>query len=1085
MLLSIATNFIKKPVLTTVCTILILLIGGICIPLLPLDKLPELAPKQVSVGANYIGADAKTTADNVTTPLEKQINGTEQVEYMTSSTDSNGNASIGVFFPVEMDRNIAQVLVQNQVSQAQPNLPDVVVRTGVTTNTQSPSLTLAYAFYSDKDQNGNFYYDTIFISNYIDTFLFDEIRRIEGIGSLSIAGERKYAMRLWFDPDKLAARGLSAQDVIATISQQNIQVGAGSIGQQPAPDDQKFQITLRAIGRFSTPEEAENLVVKVGNDGTLIRIKDVGRAELGAENYSIATYWKGAPGVALLAYQLPGTNALATANAIKAKMAELQRNFPPGLKVGIALDSTLFVEASLSEVFKTLLEAIALVILVIFIFLQDWRTTIIPAIAIPVSLIGTMAFLLAFRFTLNQLTLFGVILATGMVVDDGIVIVEAISAKISQGMRPMQASLDAMNELTSAVIATSLVLMGVFIPVSFFPGTTGIVYKQFALTIAFSVAISTFNALSFSPSISAILLRRQAETQGPLGWLFRWFNQGFDWVKAGYTKIVEFLIQVRWLTMAVFAASLVTTAWVYQITPQGFIPEEDQGYFFVITIAPPGVSLNYTTDVTDQITQEILKYEEVEGLMALPGFGFSGSSSNTAITFVNLKNWEERPGAEHSVFAVTQRVNQWLRANMNQAQAIAANAPPVDGLSSFGGFEFQLQNRAGLPTDVLIQTAQKVMAAANQRPELQGVFTQFTFDAPIMSVSVNRNQAKAQNVDIQEIFNVLQTYLGSNYVNQFIYGNRLYRVFAQAESKFRSNPEDIGRFYVRSNDGNMIQLSNLVNIEQTTAPPILTHYNVYSSINIQGAPAPGYSTGQSLQAMEEVAAEVLPQGFGYEWTGTAREERSSGGAAPILFGLAFVIVFLILSAQYESYVDPIIIMITVPLAILGALAAILFRANILQADSVWPIVNNNIYGQVALVMLIGLASKNAILIVEFANQARSLGMGIVQAAVYAAEERLRPILMTAISGLVGFAPLLIASGAGAMSRWTLGTAIFGGYLISTLLGLFLVPVLYVVIKNIEDDFLKGNKSAKQSKSKNLPPKTPQLPQDSEEEEAIT
>ncbi|MGH2414696.1 MAG: efflux RND transporter permease subunit, partial [Microcystaceae cyanobacterium] len=442
--------------------------------------------------------------------------------------------------------------------------------------------------------------------------------------------------------------------------------------------------------------------------------------------------------------------------------------------------------------------------------------------------------------------------------------------------------------------------------------------------------------MSFSPSLSVILLQPPRETRGPLGLLFAGFNRGFNWVKSGYVKIVEFLIRVRWMTMAVFAASLVATAWIYQLTPQGFVPEEDQGYFFVITIAPPGVSLNYTTDVAAQITQEVLKYEEVEGIMALPGFGFSGNSSNTAITFVNLKPWEERPGAIHSVFALTQRLNKWLQANVTGAQSFAANAPPVDGFSNFGGFEFQLQNRAALPTDVLIATARKFIAAANKRPELQGVFTQFTFDAPIISISVDRNQAKAKNVDIQQIFNVLQTYLGSNYVNQFVFNGRLYRVLAQAEGEFRSNPEDIGRFYVRSNDGNIVQLSSLVNIKSSTAPPILTHYNVYPAINIQGNPAPGYSSGQALQAMEEVAAEVLPQGFGYEWTGTAREEKSAGGAAPILFGLAFVIAFLVLAAQYESYVDPLIIMITVPLAVLGALGAILLRANLLQAGSVWP-----------------------------------------------------------------------------------------------------------------------------------------------------
>jgi hydrophobe/amphiphile efflux-1 (HAE1) family protein len=1077
--MSIANTFIKRPVLTTVCTILILLVGGICLPLLPLDKLPQLALKQVTVTANYLGTDAKTAEENVTTVLERQINGTERVTYMSSQTTNNGDTAINVSFPTDTDRNVAQVLVQNNVAVAASQLPAEVNQTGVTTQKQSPTITIAYAIASEKDKSGNFLYDNVFLSNYVDRSILDEIKRIEGVGSARIVGERKYAMRIWLNPSALAARGVTAQDVTTAISEQNIQVGAGRIGQQPTASAQQFEVALRAVGRFSTPQEAEDIVVKVGTDGTLIRVRDVGRAEVGAQDYSTTNIFDNSPAVALLVYQLPGSNAWNTAALVKAKMADLEKSFPPGVKATVALDNTEFVAASLDEAFRTLLEAVLLVFLVIFVFLQDWRTTIIPAIAIPVSLIGAMAFAYAFGFTLNQLTLFAVILATGLVVDDGIIVVEAIALKLGQGMKPVQAALESMGELTNAVIATSLVLMAVFIPVSFFPGTTGIVYKQFALIIAFSIAISTFNALSFSPSMGALLMRPVREAHGPIALLFAWFNRFFDWMRNGYTKIVTFLIKIRVVVVPIFIAGLFASAWLYAVTPQGFIPEEDQGYFFIIAEAQPGVSLNYTTKIVEDVQQIVRKHPEVEHVNGLAGFGFEGNASNKALFFVKLKHWEERQQAKESVFGVTAAINQELATKITGARLFAVNAPPVDGLGSAGGLEFFIQNKAALPMDALVDNSQKFIDAARKRPELAGVFTQFTSGTPMMQIAIDRNQAKAQNIAINDIFSTMQTYLGARYVNQYVLGGQLYRVYAQAEGEFRANPDDISRLYVRSrstsasegaaSSGNnqMVPLSNLVKLERISYPPIITHYNIYPAIKVQAAPAPGFSTGQAMKAMEEVAAQSLQPGFGYEWTGTAFQERSSGGAAPIIFGLAFAIVFLVLAAQYESYIDPTIIMLTVPLAILGALGAIEIRANLFQSGGVFPVVNNNIYAQVGLVMLIGLASKNAILIVEFANQSLELGMSATQSAIRAADERLRPILMTAFSGLVGFYPLVIAQGAGAMSRWSLGTALFGGYLISTLLSVFLVPVLYVVIKNFEEDFLKSGRN-KKGKQDNQP-----------------
>lgn len=1048
----------------------------ICMALLPLDKLPQIAPKQITVAANYVGADAKTTVENVTTPIERQINGVEGLKWMTSNTDNSGNSTVNVSFPVEVETSTAQVLVQNRVSQANPFLPQSVLATGLTVRQQSPSITLVYAFYAEKGDDGKYLYDTTFVNNYIDRYIWNEFRRIEGVGDLALFGSDLYAMRIWVDPNKLAARGLTSGDVVTAVQQQNFDVGAGAIGRLPAPSEQQFQIPLRVQGRFVTEEEANNLVVQVGNDGTLIRVRDVGYAELGIQSYdTLGIFDNNTPAVALVVYQLPGSNALETANAVKAKLAELEQSFPPGLKYAITLDNTLFINAALKDLSVTLLQAISLVILVIFVFLQDWRTTIIPAIAIPVSLVGAMIGLQALGFTLNQLTLFACVLATGLVVDDGIVIVEAVSTKLAQGMRPVQASLDAMEELFGASVATSLVLMAVFVPVSFFPGTTGIVYKQFALTIAFAIAFSTFNAVTFSPTMSGVMLRPPQPSHGPLNILFTGFNRAFNAFKNQYRRLIEFLTRIKFLVMILFIVGLVMTGWVYGKIPQGFIPDEDQGYFFTLVDAAPGVSLTHTHEIDKQALQEIMTVPEVDHALALTGFSFDGRSSNKGLIFVKLKAWDERIGAESSVYGVMRRLNRTFAQKINDARVVAVNAPAVDGLGNFTGSEMFIQDRQLRGMEALIDNTRRIMAAANQRPEIGSIFTTFTFDSPLIEASIDREKANAQNVNISDILSTLQTFVGANFVNQYVLGGRLYRVYVQAEGSLRSNPDDINSLYVRSREGTLVQLSNLLTKNPVTYPPIVTNYNAYPAIRVIVAPAPGYSTGSIIQVMQEVATQTLQPGFGYEWTNSAAEEQASGGAAPIIFGLGFVMVFLVLAAQYESYVDPTIIMITVPLAILGALGGIWLRATFVQplAGGIFPILNNNIYVQVALVMLIGLASKNAILIVEFANQARELGMNITQAAIYAAEERFRPIMMTVISSLVGFAPLLAASGAGAVSRWSLGTAIFGGLVVSTALSLLFVPNLYIIIKTFEQDFLTGGggkpRKPKRKKPDNLPP----------------
>ena len=1050
-------TFIKRPVLTTVCTFIILLLGCIAIPILPISQLPDLAPVQINVTSNNTGADAQTTENTVTNIIERQINGVRDVSYISSNTGNDGSSNISVSFPTNINADIAQVNVQNKQSLAAPQLPTAVQRTGVTVETASTSLLLVYGFYAENNE-----YDNIFISNYVDLYALDLIKRVPGVGSVRIFGERKYAMRLWLDPNKLAQNQLTPQDITNALQEQNIQVGAGAIGKEPAPKNQSFEFSLRATSRFKDVSEFENLVLKVGQGGTLVKLSDVGRVELGAENYTSNAKFtlpgnnpKAAVGMGI--YQLPGSNALQVAQAVEKQIEDLAKSFPPGLKAHVAFDTTPFVEISLEEVLFTLVEAIILVVLVIFVFLQDWRTTIIPTIAIPVSLIGTCAVLLVLGFQINTLTLFGFVLAIGLVVDDAIIVVEAVNVKLEQGMTPYNASVEAMRELSGAIIATSLVLMAVFIPVAFIPGTTGIVFKQFALTVACSVAISTFNALTFSPSIAAIIMRPAQPGRGPLGWFFGKFNQGFAWSTRRYVGFVSHLTHVIPIVIGVFIVGLLATGFMYKAVPTGFIPEEDQGYFFVIAQAPDGVSLQYTDSIMARVAKEVAAIPEAQATFMISGFGFDGGASNVGLGFVSLKSWKERTTQAQSVYGILKTLNQKL-ATITEGRVLAVNAPPVRGLSATGGFEFQIQDRTGTaPIETLVANAQKFIAAANKQPALQRVFTQFTANTPQFDIQVNRNQAKALNVDVGQIFSTLQTYLGSQYINDFIQGQRQYRVYVQADGQFRANPDDIGKLYVRSTTGALIPLNSLVTITPFVGPKTISHYNLYRSIKIQGSPAPGASSGQAIQAMEAVAKEVLPQGFGYEWTGTYLQEKSSGGSTGLIFALALVIVFLVLSAQYESYIDPLIILLTVPLAVLGAMTAIWIRTNIFMVDSLFPKVVDDIYCQVGLVTLIGLAAKNAILVVEFANHLHEQGMSYVRAAVKAGEERLRPILMTSFAALLGFLPLVLSTGAGASSRWSLGTALFGGLLLATFLSLFLVPILYIVIKSTAESVFSGSR----------------------------
>ncbi|MBD1896428.1 efflux RND transporter permease subunit [Coleofasciculus sp. FACHB-129] len=1039
-----ADFFIKRPVFATVCAIVILLVGGISIPTLPIAQFPEISPTQINVTANYSGASAEVVENAVTNILERQINGVEGLKYLSSSSSNDGTSTITATFDSSRNKDIAAVDIQNRVSVAQPQLPQAVQQTGVTVTKQSSNILLAIGLYAENKE-----YDNIFLSNYADLYLTDALKRLKGVGDVQIFGERRYSMRLWLDPNRLASRGLTSQDVVNALQEQNLQVGAGRIGQEPAPEGQMYQIDLRAVSRLTEASEFEEIVLKTDTDtdGTLVKLKDVGRAELGAENYSSFLRFRGNDAVGLGIFQLPGSNALDVARAVKAEMAKLATRFPPGLQYRVAFDTTLYVEQSLREVVKTLFEAIALVVLVIFVFLQDWRTTLIPAVTIPISLIGTFAFIKVFGFSINSLSLFGITLATGLVVDDAIVVVEDIDRLIQQkGMNPRAAASEAMRELFSALIATSLVLMAVFVPVAFFPGTTGALYKQFALTIAFSVGISTFIAITLTPSLSALLLRQGQKPGGWLGWIFDRINGALDWTQRGYKRSLNFLTRFRGFVVGLFIVSLGITAWLYLSVPTAFLPEEDQGYFITLVQGPEGVSLQYTGEVMDKVEKEILKNPEVVGTFVVGGFSFSGNTSNNGIIFTTLKPWEERHKKEQSVQAIIGSLFGTL-SGITEARVLPVNPPSIQGLGSFGGFQYQLQDQRGnSPLESLVQSMGQLLGRANQTPGLQQVFSTFAANTPQLLIEVDRNKAKALQVSVDDIFNTLQTSLGSQYVNDFNLQQRNYRVYVQADKQFRSNPENIGNLYVRSQQNQMIPLSNLVKVTPTTGAQTINHYNLYRSIEITGSAAPGYSSGQAIKTMDRVSKEVLPAGLGYEWSGTSLEEIESGGQAPIIFGLGLIFVFLVLAAQYENYVDPFIILLSVPLAILGALSAQSLRG-----------LSNDVYCQIGLVMLIGLASKNAILIVEFANQLRESGMSATKAVVEASQERLRPILMTTFAFVLGIAPLVNPEGAGAASRRSLGTAIAGGTIVSTVLSLFIVPVLYIVIVTARDRLKGGGK----------------------------
>jgi HAE1 family hydrophobic/amphiphilic exporter-1 len=1021
--------FIRRPILSTVCSLLIVLGGLIAIPTLPIERYPELTPPSVSVSAFYTGANAQAVESAVTTPLEQVINGVEGMTYMSSASTSSGSSTISIQFEIGRDPDLAAVDVQNRVNQALGRMPADVRTNGISVTKQTAGFLGAIGFYTTDNR-----YDSLFISNYIDVYVRDAIKRIPGVGDVVIFGERRFAMRLWLDPVQLASRALTAGDVVGALREQNIQVAAGSIGSSPASADQMFQISVRAEGRLVEASEFANVVVKAGAGGALVRVGDVGRVELGAENYSSRLRFAGLEASGMGIRPLPGANAIEVFDAVRAELDRLRPGFPPGLEAQIAFDNVQIVRDSISEVLRTLAEAIVLVVLVMFLFLQNWRSTLIPAVTIPVSLIGTFAFIKLFDFSINTLTLFGIVLATGIVVDDAIVVIENVERHMREyGKRAHRAAIDAMREVFSAVVVIGVVLVAVFLPVAFFPGMTGRLYQQFSLTIAFSVALSVFNAVTLTPALSALLLDKESHSHGQF---FTMVNRVIDGMTEWYVWFVRFVIRRRLIMLVLFVGTLLATWGVFRIVPSSFLPSEDEGYFIAIVQGPAGASLEYTSNILRQAEAVLAREPEIASAFAIAGFSFGGSAPHQGLMFVRLKPIEERTRPDQSLAAVLTRLRGQLMA-IPGALVIPTAPPAIQGLSPLGGFQFQVLDQTGGDINQLAGVTRQMIAEAGATGRIAALNSAFTANDPQLVVDIDRDRMRSLGVPMSEVTSALQVMLGSQYVNDFDFNNRAYRVYVQGDQQFRAKPDDLRQYYARAQSGQMVPLDAVVRLREATAPSVISHFNLFRSTEISGSAAPGVSSGEALQTMQDVAGTVLPAGFGYAWSGQALEELRSGSQAVYLFALSLLVVYLVLAAQYESWVLPLIILLGVPLAVLGALSAQFARG-----------LSNDVFCQIGLVMLIGLAAKNSILIVEFAEQLREHGKSIVDAAIEASRIRLRPILMTSLAFILGVMPLALADGAGAAARNSVGTAVAGGMLASMVLSLTFIPVLYVLLRTL-------------------------------------
>lgn len=1030
--------FVDRPIFATVLSALFLIIGGIAYTTLPVAQYPEVAPPTVVVRASYPGADAQTVAATVATPLEQQINGVEDMLYMSSYSTGDGAMALTITFKLGTDLDKAQVLVQNRVSIATPRLPEEVRRLGVTTLKSSPDLMMVVHMLSPDGS-----YDQLYVSNYARNYVRDILLRLDGVGDVIIFGERQYSLRIWLDPEKLASYGMTSSEVVRAIQEQNVQVSGGALGQEPTPTDSAFQLTVTTQGRFEDPRQFRQIIVQA-RDGRLVRLQDVARIELGAQDYVTNSYLNGKPAVALAIFQRPGTNAVATSDQIIQNMEQLKTNFPPGIAHQIVYNPTEFIAESVNEVYKTLFEATALVVIVVFVFLQSWRSAIIPIVAIPISLVGTFAFMAALGFSVNTLTLFGMVLAIGIVVDDAIVVVENVERNIALGMSPRDAAHTTMDEVGTALVAIALVLAAVFVPTAFIPGITGQFYRQFALTIAVSTIISAFNSLTLSPALAAWLLKPHSHER-PRNPLVRFghilangFNRGFDATSNGYARTVGAFARHKLIVLPIYVGLLAGTLWIANHVPRGFIPTLDQGYAIVVIQLPDGSSLSRTDAVVQRASRIIQETPGVQNAVAFAGFSGATftNATNAAAIFAGFKPFDERIEAGDSGTKIIGDLFSRMQ-QIEEAFIIAIPPPPVRGLGNSGGFKVQLQNRTGDDVRGILAAAYQLMGQALQNPNLAGVFTTFSANSPQVYLEIDRQKASILSVPIPNIFETLRINLGTAYVNDFNAFGRVYQVRAQADQRFRIDQEDINRLRVRSSTGALVPLGTLVEMREVSGPDLIQRYNMFTSVALQGGAAPGISSGVALDVMEDLVRQSLSPGMGFEWTELAFQERQTGNTAVFIFALSVLFVFLVLAAQYESWSLPIAIILIVPMSVLSALIGVMLRGQ-----------DNNILTQIGLVVLVGLAAKNAILIVEFAKQAELEGKTPVDAVVEACRLRLRPILMTAFAFILGVLPLVIATGPGAEMRQALGTAVFSGMLGVTLFGLFLTPVFYVTVRTV-------------------------------------
>lgn len=1021
--------FIDRPVFANVIAIVTILLGVVALYRLPVERYPAIVPPTVVVSAVYPGANAKVVADTVAAPIEQQVNGVENMMYMSSTSSADGTYALTITFEIGTNLDDAQVLVQNRVAIAQPSLPEEVRRQGLSVKKQSSNIIMAVTLTSPSKK-----FDGLFLSNYATLRLRDELSRVDGVGEVMVRGVGAYAMRIWLDPDKLASRQLTTQDVIAALGRQNVQVAAGQVGQPPSPDGQRFQMTVTTLGRLSDPEQFEGIVVKASSSGQTVYLRDVARVELGAQNYDSYASRNGMDSANMLIYQLPGSNAIDVAHAVHVAMEKIKPTLPEGLEYSIPFDTTKFVEAAIRGVYTTLLEAGLLVLIVILVFLQSWRALLIPATTVPVTIIGAFAFMPLLGFSVNMLTLFGLVLAIGIVVDDAIVIVENATHHIERGVPPREATIKAMNEVTGPVIAITLVLMAVFLPTAFLGGITGQLYRQFALTIAATAFISAVNALTLKPAQCATYLRPYTG-KNVFTRMFDFFYKPMEWF---YSFCIRQLLRVWWLVLVVFAGLAIFTGWWYQKTPTGFLPTEDQGYVIIAVQLPDAASLDRTREVTERMSKIFASTPGVEHWFVLGGFSLldGTNSSNGATAFAAWSDWAKRTTPDLSQESLVARLQKEF-SQMQEPFILVLVPPSIQGLGVAGGFQMQIEDREGVGPEILQERTQAVIDEARKLPEIGGAASTFRAGVPQLYLNIDRVKAERMGVMLSDVFATLQANLGSVYVNDFNKFDRTYQVRVQADARFRSDPSRLRRLEVRNRTGQRVPLATLLTPETRIGAQSIIRYNLYPTASINGGAAPGVSSGEALQVMESVAARVLPRSMGFDWTGIAFQEKRISGEAVFVFALAVLLVYLVLAAQYESWLLPLAVILVVPLGILGVVAAVNFRGT-----------DNNMYTQIGVVLIIALASKNAILIVEFARELRLQGRSVYDAAIEAARMRFRPILMTSFAFIMGVLPLVWATGAAAASRRALGTAVFGGMITSTVLAVFFVPVFYVAIQKL-------------------------------------